>query len=183
MKIISVTMLVLLILGISCTKETNPDDITQPVLFEYEYLNHAWIYTHFGWMIDSKGDLVGFQNPKHWVHPDNDGYISKDDLIANLNQQDTTFFSVDLYKALDYFEDRFDMLSTDLDTSDVYMADAGIGGLYVYVWDSNKELYKKQLLESSGDFSVRNTKPKVDGLVKWLSVQGEKTGRFFWFDR
>ena len=164
----------------SCNKSLNHEDIVQPVLFEYEYVNHSWVYTHNGWMIDENGDVRGFNLPDNWTFPDADGYISKDDLKENLANTDTIFHTVNKDKMLNYFASRNKLLLGEVDTSDTMMADAGMSVMYVYVWNSNKELYKRKLLKSKGDFQLTNNSVKTKETVDWLESVGKKTGRFYW---
>lgn len=175
-------LLSITLMSVSCNKENLPEDLTQPVLFQYEYVNHAWGYNHFGWMIDNEGKVRGFNLPKTWNRTDDMNYISKEDLIENLNQTDTLYSSVENSKLLNHFENRFDMMGAKMDTSDVFMADAGVGGLYAYVWDTSVEKYKMILLATRGDISVTNTNSKAKSAVKWLKSVGEETDRFSWFD-
>lgn len=164
----------------ACDKELDPENINQTVVFEYEYINHAWVYTHFGWLIDENGDVKGYSRTDVWRAADDDGYITKEDLVNNLSLTDTLYFTVDKDELLNYFDDRFDVLHGQIDTADQRMADAGAGSLYVYVWDVDEEKYKKQLLASRGDLNLTNTKAKVNSIVNWLKEIGDQTDRFFW---
>jgi hypothetical protein len=169
-----------LTLSLSCDKCDENVDIVQPVLFQYEHVNHAWLYTHVGWMIDGNGDVKGFNLPEKWTFPDSDGFISKSDLQDNLNQTDTVFYSVSKDELLDHFDDRFDLLDARIDTSDTYMADAGMSVLSVYIWDLGKEMYKKQVLKTKGDLQLTNSHPKTKPIVDWLVKIGKNTDNFYW---
>lgn len=165
---------------LSCDKEVNHGNITQAVVFEYEFINHAWIYTHFGWLIDENGEVKGYQRTDGWKDVDENGFISKEDVIANLNLTDTVYFIVNRDKMLDYFEDRYDLLTGQIDTTGPYMADAGMGSLFIYVWDVNEEKYQKQLLAARGDINLTNNHPKAKSIIDWLTEIGDQTDRFFW---
>ncbi len=164
----------------SCDKEVESHDIVQPVLFEFEYINHAWGYKHSGWLIDENGDVKGFNLPEQWIFPDNDGYISKEDLRKNLLNTDTLYFRVDKDKLLDHFRSRFDLLNARMDTSDIFMADAGMSALSVFIWNSDKQKYKKQIIKTKGDIQLTNSNSKTKGVQNWLEDVGEKTDRFYW---
>lgn len=182
MKKSVISLLVITSLAFSCCKEDIPADLSQPVLFEYEYINYAWGYRHFGWMIDSEGKVRGYSLPEKWNGTDESMLISKVDLMENLAQTDESYTSVDNSDLLKHFNDRFDIQGARMDTSDVYMADAGIGALFVYVWDTSLNKYKKVLLASKGDLSVSNTSSKAKSAVSWLVKVGKQTDNFFWFD-
>ena len=177
-----ISILILAIVIVSCKKE-DLNEFNQPVLFEYEYINHAWLYTHKGWMMDEEGNVRGFKLPEEWNNPDEKGYITKQELVDNLEQADTLYTTVDESDLLNHFNNRFDMQGAITDTSDVIMADAGIGTLYVYVWDEEVEKYEKVLLASKGDLSVTNMNSSAKSAVSWLVDIGKQTDRFFWFDQ
>lgn len=165
---------------ISCSKSTDNHGIgVQPVLFEYEYVNHAWIYTHFGWMIDAEGQILGYTRTDDWIHPA-DNHISKEDLIHNLNLCDTVFGTADELKLLKYYDLRYDFASSEVDTADQYMADAGTGTLFVYIWDSKKQSYNRAVLASRGDIQMTNQHFNAAGAIRFLVDEGAKTDRFFW---
>lgn len=179
-KILILTAITVLLIA-CCDVETVPSDYAvQPVLFEYEYVNHAWVYTHFGWMIDSNGQIKGYSQPKSWNFTDEDGYISKDDLKENLMNTDTTYGSVNKDKMLKYFDDRFELLYGRVDTADTYMADAGVSLLAIYVWDADKEMYNKKTLATKGDIQLTNKNIKAKPIINWLIEVGQKTDHFFW---
>ncbi len=179
-----VTGMLLFILG--CDKDCdrddhdNQDNITQAVVFEYEYTNHAWGYSHFGWLIDENGTVKGYSIHDDWKSADDEGYISKSDLLSNSNLTDTVYFQVDNDLLLEHFENRFEVLQGNLESSDQNTADAGTGALYLYVWDVDEGKYYKQLLASHGDMPETNTHPKVQSMVDWLEGIGAQTDRFFW---
>lgn len=165
----------------ACRKEVAPGTITQPVVFEYEFINSAWIFTHFGWMIDENGGVHQYTRHDEWKVENAEGFITKGDLQFNLNLTDTTLFQVDKDQLLAFFDERFEVLNTELDTADQHMADSGQGALYIYVWDSQKASYKKQLLASKGDLELSPKNTTAQGMVSWLVEQGKKTDRFYWW--
>lgn len=180
MRRLTIILPLIVLMFSSCYKEVEPNDINQAVVFEYEFENHAWIYTHFGWMIDENGDVKGYTRTDDWNSADENGFISKNDLISNLGMTDTLYFNTDKDKFVDFFEDRFEVLNGTIDTAEQHTADAGVGAMYIYVWDTDKEMYKKQLLASRGDLNTTNQSAPVDSMIKWLKEIGEQTDRFFW---
>ncbi len=176
------TIILLLILTtiISSCKKEDLESIDQPVLFEFEYINYAWVHTHRGWMIDDEGYVKGFNLPENWNTPDEDNRINKADLIENLSSTDTVFMKADEVKLLQHFGERLEMKGAVMDTSETFMADAGIGALYVYLWDKENDEYERVLLASKGDISVTNMSPEAKSAVMWLIEIGENTDVFFW---
>jgi len=172
----------IIVVATSCKKE-NLDEVNQPVDFEFEYINHAWVYTHQGWMVDEEGNVRGFNLPVKWNHPDESNYITKAELTENLAQADSLYTTADEANLTHHFKNRFDMQGAVMDTSDVFMADAGVGALYVYVWNDEVDKYEKVHLASRGDTSVTNTSNEAKAAVNWLITIGKQTDRFFWFEQ
>ena len=108
--------------------------------------------------------------------------MNKADLIENLASTDTVFMKADETKLLKHFDGRLEMKGAVMDTSDTFMADAGVGALYVYLWDKKNDEYERVLLASKGDISVTNNSPEAKAAVKWLIEIGESTDRLFWFE-
>ncbi len=99
-------VLILLLVGLSsCEKELDggyeaPGD--QPVFFEYHYVNHAWGYADQGWLVGANGEVRTFDLPEKYILPDSTGYISREDLIQNLSQGDSTIHYIEA-EDLEYY--------------------------------------------------------------------------------
>jgi hypothetical protein len=138
------------------------------VLFQYEYSNAAWGYQHNGWFMDSLGVIRGYSQPDTWNWPDSLGYISYDELLQNINQYDTVYTDISIS---DINEKKELILATiDGEISDLVhrMADAGQSSIYCFCWDKDKEMYKRQLLETKGDFERYNKESEAVQLSDWL---------------
>jgi hypothetical protein len=59
-------------------------------------------------------------------------------------------------------------------------ADIGIVNLYCYRWDKNRNLYKRLLLATGGDFIQYNLDPEARELTAWMIAIGDKSGTFSW---
>jgi len=93
-KVSSVICVVLLM---SCEKQEVNDtfpNARQLVLFQVEYINYAWGFSHSGFLIDSSGVVSLFKYPGDWHHPDSAGYISISDMEDNIRQLDTITFRI-----------------------------------------------------------------------------------------
>ena len=175
------SIVMILALG-ACDKQVDLEDPgLQPVLFEYEFTNYAWVYSHYVWMINGDGQIIGYKQPKQW-NQDRLGLISKADLKSNLEQCDTVFGESDQSDMLNYYAKRYAFAEQKLDTGDIFMADAGIGVLYVYIWENDLQKYRKVVLASRGDLQLTNTHHDTRGAVNYLVGEGKKTDRFNWFD-
>lgn len=152
-----------------------------PVLFQYEYYNYAWGFRHLGFMIDQKGNVNGFKQPKNWTVPDSMGMMSKAGLENNLAQCDTVCGTVDKFLLDENYKKIPDIRNGKIIDNGLVMADAGTGELSAWFWNERAEKYENVFLISNGDVYKVNSHPDVKELVDWLRKIGEKTDRFFWF--
>jgi len=184
MKNIRFFLAILILAGtlLSCDKEKCNCEKDQPVLFQYEYINHAWGYRHHGFMISPDGNVHGFSQPAEWKEYDSTGLISSADLEFNLDQCDTLCGAVDTDSLNEFFNQIEEIRTGEIKDSEVYMADAGTGVFSAWYWSSKDSMYERVFLISNGDTNLENTNAKVDKLVEWLKKTGQKTDRFYWFD-
>lgn len=159
-------------------KNDNSDLI---VLFQYEYMNWAWGYSHSGWFIDNHGNVKGYNLPDHWKWTDSLGYITYDSLIYNYNQSDTLYCQIDtttLYEKSQLIDETINGNLSDLNC---HGADIGGMALYCYSWDRIKYKYKRQLLAETGDCEQINTTPEAIQLTDYLIQVGKLNAQCFWF--
>ena len=173
---------ILLIGLISCDKEDCDCRSDAPVLFQYEFVNHAWGYRHQGFLIDPDGKVLGFKNPKDWRFPDSLGFLSEEDLALNREYCDTLCGTVDEDSLWEFYEDLEKISNKTIKDHGMMMADAGTGVLSGWVWNEEKEAYENIFLRSNGDLFKENTDPKAEAIVNWLKRTGEKSNLFWWFD-
>lgn len=145
---------------------------TLAVLFEANYINFAWGYQHNGWFLDNHGKLKKYSisSSLEWKSPDNQGYISKEDLTANYALATTPF--VEVARSIVRQKETLIEGSINGQLSDPVNRGADIGGFgwYCYVWDADKEMYKRQILGASGDWEQFNLEPDAQALLKWLQT-------------
>ncbi|MEP6647139.1 MAG: hypothetical protein ABJC12_08610 [Saprospiraceae bacterium] len=161
----------------SCEKDcTDPITLTNPVYFQFEAKNYAWGLFHSGWFIDKNGKFDYFNLPASWNEPDSSGYISKTDLLSNLEQADTVVYSISMHELQSQARLIDDVDENKLSEIEHVAADIGISSLYCYKRDSAKGKYKRILLETRGDILQYNLDPEAMELTSWLIAVG-KEGR------
>jgi len=175
--------LVALLAFMGCSKpDCGCDDLSDhPVLFQYDYINHAWGYNHHGFLIEGNGDVHGFLRPSNWVFPDSAGRISKIDLLFNLEQCDTLYTTLDKKELKGFYDQISQLRNGKIEDTGVTMNDAGIGTLSAWYWNETAKQYENVFLVSKGDSNKINTAALVPEIVDWLVKIGEETDRFFWF--
>ena len=166
-KITFSSLFVAIFLLSTCEK----DELDQPdlyVLFQYEYVNYAWGFSHNGWFIDNKGNIKGYKLPEIWKGCDSLDYIAYDSLICNYNQTDTVLGQVDLETLFEKSAMIEKTLNGDLSEMDCHGADMGRLSFYCYYWDSVKKKYKRQFLSEEGDCEQYNTTSEAIDLTYYL---------------
>ncbi|MBK9981885.1 MAG: hypothetical protein IPP15_05585 [Saprospiraceae bacterium] len=165
----------------SCDKECNESNsLKDPVYFQYEARNYAWGFYHVGWYIDNKGNFDYYSLPEDLVEPDSSGYISKANLLANLTKADSIVYNISIH-ALQNQVELIDAVDEKKFSEIEHVgADIGIVNLYCYQWDKNRNLYKRFLLATGGDFIQYNLDPEARELTAWMIAIGDESGTFSW---
>jgi len=180
MKRSMVMLLTLIIAGLffSCEKdETSVPPLSQRILFECFYINYAWGYSHSGFFIDKEGKIMeysqrenffDFNNPV-WNFPDNEGNISEQALMENLQKatvRDSLIDGVILKK----YADLIYLVTDDDITESNPMADAGSIIYTCYQYNENTRVYKQILLSENGDWVKINNNKYAKQISDWLKT-------------
>jgi len=170
------TMLMVLLLGLTaCDKwldKAYEAPWTQPVFFEYRHVNHAWGYAEHGWLVDASGEVRTYDLPERFIMPDSTGYISREDLIQNLSQCDSTIHRVGAEDLRYYTGLISGAAQGKIGNAENIAADAGSSVLSCYIYDANKSMYRCVFLAASGDWQQFNESPEAEILVEWLKDLG-----------
>ena len=167
-----VSIILLFLMMISCEKVEYIPPNTQPVYFEYQYINHAWGYRFEGWLIDSDGNVRSLNLPDDWKHPDTTKYIGRADLEFNVSQTDSVIAVVGLKELMDRVALIEGAKDGSFTATEHTACDFGMSILYAYWYDSTREAYKQIFLAASGDFTSENESAEAKKLVRWLKRFG-----------
>jgi hypothetical protein len=167
--IIKVLYLICFASVIGCEYHYNSlPDTKQLVLFQAEYINHAWGYSHEGYIIDSSGYVRRYKLPKNWHFADSTGYISQSEMNENLLQLDTVSSIVRKGLLLKYFSMVSAASEGKLSKPVNRMFDAGATRYSGYLYNSETGKYKQVLIRQEGDWSIENTSPEANEIYTWL---------------
>jgi uncharacterized protein YceK len=140
----------------------------RPLIFQSEYTNHAWGYSHNGWLMDHSGTVKRFQKSAQWVFPDTLGYISETDMQKNMNGCDSVLTHISSYELNHFSAKALSCVNGKLTDPKNTMADAGEHIYAFYIYDSHKMMYKRIVLSMVGDFSQENLAPNAKDVVEWM---------------
>ncbi len=155
---------------LSCTTTTGPQQPLPARMFlESEYVNNAWGYAHWGWVIDTAGNVVSYDIGKSgsgW-RGNESGYYTEAELLDKVHHCDTLRGSIPVDTLLWLQGLVASVGNTYSDTARVG-ADMGafVSSCYVFVRDSSK--YHQIILRVTGDYQYHNTSPAAVALANWI---------------
>jgi hypothetical protein len=153
--------------------------VDQAILFEVEYVNHAWGYKCSGWYIDGAGQRYSY-NYEHgddpW-QPKNDEAITEQELLEKYSHGEEFLGNVD---SIEFATAKGLILASAVgsmsDTSS-RCADFGIVRYLAYVRDDSTLIYRPVLLYQHGDMALRNRSAQARTLFAWMQrVSGDPRG-------
>jgi hypothetical protein len=161
-------VVLLLVFCLACEKENYDAPEEQPIYFEYHFVNHAWGYHDFGWLVDGDGKIRSFEYPDSYnvaVHGD---FLSLEQLEHNLAQADSIIGEVSstvLDRKKDLIPDAATGMIKDFQRQG---ADMGMGVFACYKYDPVEDAYEYVMLSMLGDHQRYNSSKEADKLVDWL---------------
>ena len=163
------TVLLFLWIMTCCKKDNNSNPlISQQILFQADYINYAWTYQHYGWLIDSSGNVRSYKLPKKWNFADSDGYISAVDMNDNFQQLDTIVYKINKDTLQKYFNKLISAASGELTKPESEMFDAGSTLFSGYIYDLKSGKYKEILIRQIGDVFIENKSIEANQIYNWM---------------
>ncbi len=153
----------------SCKEDEDGTNISnKEVVFQVEYINHAWGYQHHGMLVNSYGNVYRYNNPEKWHFADNNQLAA--DSLAKYFQYATFVDGASVDKTeLDKMKKlAISASSGTLSDPENQMADAGTTSYQVYIYDGQKRTWKLYLMQTEGDFYIENSSPAAAIIVDWL---------------
>ncbi len=153
----------------SCTKkyESLPHGY-----YTMEFHNFAWGEQHDGWMIDKDGNIMSFNLPEEWNYADSLGYISEEHLQENLARC-TEKLGKTTKRRL-YLNNKLIAAAAEgtLSERKNIGADMGATTYLCYQYDKEKNLYKRVVLDTEGDWSYYNQSQEAKEITRWMKQFG-----------
>lgn len=157
----------------NCEEEDNNkqyDLLNQKILFQYEYINHAWGYQQQGWIIDSAGDVHCYKSPENWHHCDSLGFIDESLLESNLLQTDSVCFTVDKIKLATMLLLIEEASKGEILEPKQMRYDSGSQAYKAYMLNIVTNKYESVLIKETGDFLIENKSQAAEELYNWLNT-------------
>jgi hypothetical protein len=150
----------------------------QAILFEVEYVNHAWGYKCSGWYIDREGQVYSYSyehGDDPW-QPQDHKAITEQELLEKYSHGAEFLGNVD---SIEFATVKGLILASAVGSmSDTTQrcADFGTVRYLAYVREDSTLTYHPVLLYQHGDMALRNLSTQARTLFDWLREQSGDSG-------
>ncbi len=172
MKYSIIVIFSILFMSFQCTKDLDGPVMDQEILFARIYENHAWSHNFSGWIIDNAGYIRGFsldRNPDlDWKRFSESGFNSAEEVFHNIMQTDTTLSNISLSDLFKYYQLIEPASKGALSEAESGGADMGQKSYFAIQYFPELKSYRWVLLNSEGDFHIRNISPEAQKIYDWL---------------
>jgi len=140
----------------------------QEILFQMDYVNYAWGYQHYGFMIDNQGRILTYDNPEKWNFPDDNFILTEKQIVENISMCRVSGEKITA-EELKRFSSYIDKIaSSKLTASRNTGADAGTFQYICYRFSENSMMYKGFIMKTEGDFTAENLNFYSKKVVSWM---------------
>ena len=144
----------------------------QSILFEYEYVNYAWSYQHYGFIIDNDGNVLAYSNPDSWNFPDRELRISEDHVAENIAACTHTGIKIQKQELLKYSSHIKNIAASKVTALRNVADDAGSAEYICYQYSENSKMYKGTIIKMEGDFTCENLNFYSKKVSEWMKSIG-----------
>ncbi len=165
---IKITLMLLLFLILAGCKKNYVISDKQLILFQYEYVNYAWGYQHSGFIIDSKGDVLTYNNPDEWNFPDKNFIMTEKQVEENISHCRQSGKNIPEEELLKYSKYINNIASSKVTAVKNVAADAGSLEYICYQFSDDGGSYKGTLIRMEGDFTCENLNFYSKKVAAWM---------------
>jgi len=170
MKLSLQSILILLLVAVSMTgcKKNIVISNRQAILFEFEYVNYAWNYQHYGYIIDSEGNVLTYNNPESWNFPDRELRISENQIAENLSMCTHSGLTIPKSELQKYSNHIKNIASSKVTAMKNEADDAGSTEYICYQYSESTGMYKGTIIKIEGDFTCENLNFYSKKVAEWM---------------
>jgi hypothetical protein len=172
MKLISLKLSLILLLTVimtGCRKNTIVSD-RQTVLFQMDYVNYTAGYQHYGFFIDSEGNVLTYNNPEKWNFPDRDLRISAVKIAENLTMCSHAGIKIQKEDLLKYSGHIKYIAATKVTAMKNAADNAGSTEYICFQLSENSEMYKGAIIRTEGNFTCENLNFFSRRVAEWMKT-------------
>jgi len=149
--------------------ESEDKSITQEFLFEIQYVNFAWGFSHSGTYIDNKGNVYNFKfdSSKQFISHKKEWY-TESELKGKYSINKKFVKRIDI----DTIERKKELIKSAIQGSysDTLDTGADMGKLTYSCYMIENNMYRKIILKAEGDMTYQIKTPGADSLIIWLKT-------------
>jgi hypothetical protein len=140
----------------------------QSILFEFEFINYAMNYQHYGFFIDSEGDVLAYNNPENWNFPDRELRIGENQVTENIAMCTRTGIRIP-EEELRKFSNHIKNISASKVSALRNVSDnEGSTEFICYQYIENSGMYKGTIIKMEGDFTCENLNFFSRKMAEWM---------------
>jgi len=140
----------------------------QQILFQKEYINYAWSFQHYGYIIDSEGNVLSFNKPANWNFHDEENRLTEKQVKENLSSCTPTGKKIskeELQKYVNYIDN---ISASKISAPKNVGADMGSLTYYCYQYSGSSITYKATKIKMEGDYQCENLNYYSKKVVSWM---------------
>lgn len=165
---IKIMLFILLSVQLEGCKKTNVISERQSILFEFEYVNYAWNYQHYGFIIDNEGNVLTYYNPESWNFPDRELRISQTQVAENLSMCTHSGIRISKSELQKYSGHIINIASSRVTALKNAADDAGSAEYICYQYSEASGMYKGTIIKMEGDFTCENLNFYSKKVADWM---------------
>jgi hypothetical protein len=163
-----IIVLILLATASSACRKNISINPHQSILFEYEYVNYAMNYQHYGFLIDNEGNVLTYHNPEEWNFPDSELRIGENQVTQNISMCTKTGIKIPR-EELQKFSNHIKNIAASKITALKNAADNEGSAEYIcYQYSENSGTYKGTIIRMEGDFTCENLNFFSRKVTEWM---------------
>jgi hypothetical protein len=167
-----IAIIALIALSLTGCKKDYSISNDQTMLFQLQYINNEWGYQHNGFIINSDGNVLAFNNPEDWNFPDNDLNIKASLVNENIRKCKPAGKTIPKDEIRKYAGYISNIASSKVSALKNDGEDAGTTQFICYQYSENTNTYHGFVIKEEGDFKCENLNFYTKRLVTWMKDIG-----------
>jgi len=163
-----ILLIYLLVIALTGCKKNYVISDRQAILFEFEYINYALSYQHYGFIVDNDGNVVTYNNPESWNFPDTELRISKEQVSENISMCTNSGIKIPKSELQKYSNHIGNMASSKVTALKNVADDAGSTEYICYQYSESSGMYKGTIIKMEGDFTCENLNFFSKKVAEWM---------------
>ena len=163
-----ILLVVVLVVSLAGCRKNIPISDKQQILFEYEYVNYAWDYQHYGYIIDNEGNVLTYRNPEKWNFPDRELRISENQVDENLSMCTHSDIRIPKSELQKYSAHIKNIASSKVSALKNEADDSGSSQYICYQYSETSGIYKGTVIKMEGNFSCENLNFYSRKIAEWM---------------